>query len=451
MQTSSVLSSAALPQFIQSLTPVGGSGSRSSKERTVEGCAKNAASSFTSQEICAVQVPQCPPLQHVHEHHLIARSDETIHSSHQQLLTACSKVIDPSICKDQVDSDVSMQSSDHKSLQQQQKAAIALSKYQEFIRQQQQMPPPQSNPSNSAQRADVIMVSIGQQTSQPQLLVNEARTTLDPATEVAASDGPPPLQQQCDSSKTATLTPASTTHIDTTHTPDHRRSTLYSTPPVRGDGLLMVSSQNLSQSLSLNHTYFPTSPSGVQAASSPMASRLPKVLPSGDGRAGFIVLPAAAHAEAASSRREVAAAISTGPSFHAPSGAGGEEAPFAVQLSAPLNQSSSGFCEKSSTSKHIFEIDSSDAETQYSALSEDGQEETLVIPETPTGTPNQTRIEDKPVANSRCPRPQPFRLADTADATLLGSCSKSVKASGVATSSRKTRFDASIFLLCMKP
>jgi hypothetical protein len=437
MQTSSVLSSAVLPQFIQSLTPLGGSGSGSSKERTVEGCVRNAASSFTSQDICIVPIPQLPVPQYPHPHHLVAQPDDFVHSSNQPFTTAFSKEEDPNTRKSQVSTRVGLQSSDQNSIQQQQQAAMALGKYQEFLRQQQQMPPPQSNaqPSNSTKRSDIVMVSIGQQTSQLQVPAGESHAAFHQSTDVA--EGPHPLQLRCDSSKTATcdtFTPASAANLDTIPAPEHPR-TLHCFPPVLGVALPAVSSQTLSQSLSLNQNFFPSSPSGAQAAASPISSRLPKVLPSGDGRVGFIVLPAGAQvdpaAAAASARKEAAAAHSAAPCLTT-SGTGEEEVPYTAQSSTRI-----------STSKRIIEIDISDAETQDSAFTDDGQDETLVIPETPTGTPIQTRIEDRPVSASgrRRPRPQPLRLAHSTDTPKLSSSSNIERATS---SSRRTRFAASL-------
>jgi hypothetical protein len=81
-----------------------------------------------------------------------------------------------------------------------------------------------------------------------------------------------------------------------------------------------------------------------------------------------------------------------------------------------------------STSKHISESDGSDAETENSSVCDEGQEETLVIPETPTGTPiqpNSMRADDEDIsgAGSKRPRPQPIRLpvADYADSSQFKS------------------------------
>lgn len=459
MQTSSMLSSAVLPQFIQSLTPLGGSGSGSSKERAVEGCARNAASSFTSQDNGVVHAPQVQAPRLIPSHQLTAQSSDSIHSSHEQFLLVSSKDADQDIHKDQADSrsDVSgiiLPLSDLKQLQQQQKAASALAKYQEFLRQQQQMPPPQVNQEvvGSTRRTDVTMVSIGQQTSQqfqvsscppssrqPLLLAAELHSAFLQSSDVAASEGPLPTEQRCDSSKTATydtLTPASATNFNPTHAPDHAGTSLRSPPPISGDVLPPASSPTRSQSLSLNLNYFPTSPNAARTPASPIASRLPKVLPSGDGRVGFIVLPAGSHADAAA----IAA-----PAFLA------TEAPNTGQCSNRTKQSSCLNQDNSSSSNRIVENDVSDAETQSSAISDDGQEETLVIPETPTGTPIQpysTRIEDRGVAGagsrSRRPIPLPMRLVDSTDAHQPSSSSKIDRASANAsTSSGKTRFAAS--------
>ena len=441
MQTSSVLSSATLPQFIQSLTPLGGSGSGSSKDRAIEGGPKNAASSFTSQDNCIPQAPQGQVMQQQQSHQLPAPACDTIHSSHAQLLPPSSKEIDQATLLGGV-----LQPSDQKQLQQQQKAAVALSKYQEFLR-QQHMPPPQSNQlASSDHRADVTvtMVSISQQTSQVQAFEAESPLASHQRCHKHTSEVQLPQQERCDSSKTATcdtFTPLSSANLNSSHVSNFQVAPLQSPPPTHVDTVPLFSSSVLSQSLSLNHHHFPASPSGVQATTSPIASRLPKVLPFGDGRAGFIVLPAAAHADAAAMSPAVSSAINFG-----------KDAPNTLQSSTHVDKSTFTDNIKSSADKFIVEGKDSDAETQDSALSDEKQEETLVIPETPTGTPMQphsTRIENRGASavSSRRSRPQPIRLVDSADAFHRSSTGKNdnVEKTGSAalmSSGKVTRFVA---------
>ncbi len=416
MQTSSVISSATLPQFIQSLTPLGGSGSGSNKDCAVEGGPKNATSSFTSQDNCIPQAPQGQVIQ-LQSHQLPALACDTIHPSHMQLLPALSKEIDQSTLLGD-----GLHPNDQKQLQQQQKAALALSKYQEFLR-QQHMPPPQSNQlTASDHRADVTvtMVSTSLQTSQEKVFEAEHPLASHQRCERHTAEVHLPQQERCDSSKTATcdtLTPLSTANLNATHVPNFQVVPLQSPPPTHVDTLPLFSSSALSQSLSLNHHHFPASPSGVQAPTSPIASRLPKVLPSGDGRAGFIVLPAAAHADAAATSPAASSAINFG-----------KDEPNTAHSSTHVDQSTFTDNCKTPADKFIIESEGSDAETQDSAFSVEKQEETLVIPETPTGTPIQPhskRIDrDASAVGSRRPRPQPIRLVDSADASHRSSTSK---------------------------
>jgi hypothetical protein len=415
IQASSVLSSAALPQFMQSLTPLGGSGSGSSKDMAIEGGAKNAASSFTSQDNLTFQAPQ--PQGQAQQQHLVQ-------------LTV--NIGDPAVLKEvgQVrhqDQGDALQSSEQKQLQQQQKAASALAKYQEFLRQQQQMPPPQSNQlmASSTNRADAIMVSVSQQTSQPQLLAAELHPVAHHRSEGTVSEGQLPVQLRYDSSRTTihdTLTPSSAANVDATSALVLNVTLAQSPPPLRDDTLPLCSSPALSLSLSFNPSHFPTSPNAAQAPSSPMASRLPKVLPPGDGRVGFIVLPAAAHADAA-------AVVSTAAIFSV--AAVNNDALSIMQVSSRANPLSAVIEDKLSISERMVESDGSDSETQGSDDVDEAQEETLVIPETPTGTPIQPKaiMPDNFGASgsgSRRPRPQPVRLAaaDSADVARLNSSSK---------------------------
>ena len=448
MQTSSVLSSAVLPQVMQSLTPLGGSGSRSSKERVIEGISKNATNSFTSQDNLIFQAPQP---QGQDQHQLLVQQlpvvvGDDIHSGHQRLQPDVLKEDGQVLHRDQGEG---LQSSQQKQLQQQQKAASALAKYQDFLRQQQQqMPPPQSNQliPSFANRCDAIMVSVSQQTSQPQLLAAEQPLS-HVRSENTVPEGLLPVQQRCDSSRTTiheTLTPSSAANLDMTNAPALQTTLAQSPPPSRDDTLPLCSSPALSLSLSFNPSHFPTSPNGAQAPASPVVSRLPKVLPPGDGRAGFIVLPAAAHADAT-------AAVSAAATVSIV--AAGDDAVHNVRMSSGANSLSTAAQDKPPTSQRIVESNGSDAETQGSAAVDEGQEETLVIPETPTGTPIQTRStrsEDFGASGSgsRRTRPQPMRLAHSTDAPRLNSSNKSsVCGDAIAqasTSSGKTRR----FVLC---
>lgn len=452
MQTSSVLSSATLPQFIQSLTPLGGSGSGSSKDRAIESGPKNAASSFTSQDNCIPQAPQGQVMQQQQSHQLPAPACDTIHSSHAQLLPPSSKEIDQATLLGGV-----LQPSDQKQLQQQQKAAVALSKYQEFLR-QQHMPPPQSNQlASSDHRADVTvtMVSISQQTSQVPVFEAESPLASHQRCQKHTSGVQLPQQERSDSSKTATcdtLTPLPSANLNVSHASNFQVAPLQSPPPTHVDTVPLFSSSALSQSLSLNHHHFPASPSGVQATTSPIASRLPKVLPFGDGRAGFIVLPAAAHADAVAAA--MSPAVSSATHF-------GKDAPNTLQSSTHVDKSTFTDNCKSPADQFIIEGEDSDAETQDSALSGEKQEETLVIPETPTGTPIQphsTRNEDRGASavSSRRPRPQPICLVDSADAFHRSSTTKSdnVEKTGSAaliSSGKVTRFVADLWQALFPP
>jgi hypothetical protein len=374
---------------MQSLTPLGGS----SKEHVINVVANNAASSFTSQDNCIVQVPQAQAQQLPQSQQMLMQSCDALISSNQQLLPSLLKDVAQSMQQDEGDGP---QSSDQKQSQQQ-KAASALAKYQEFIR-QQQMPPPQLNQlASSSNQTDATMASISQHTHQPQ----------------------PPA---------AILLPSS-----------HRSSDNNASEGLllsRGDSLPTFSSPALSQSLSLNQHLFPASPFGTQAPASPVASRLPKVLPSGDGRPGFIVLPAVASTAVISHVTTV-----------------GKEARNSVQSSTTRTKecASTDQCQ-TPESKHFAQGESSDAETQDSAVSDEGQEETLVIPETPTGTPvqpNSNRVEDADVSGigSRRPRPQPIRLADPTEAPQFKSSSKSsdtASACTSASSAKSRRFVTSV-------
>ncbi len=376
---SSVLSSAVLPQFMQSLTPLGGSGDGGSKEIVADIGNNNVASSFTSQDNCIVQAPQAQAQQLPHLQQMLLRACDTSNACVQPLL--------PDLLKDAVqgaqqnEGDCSKSSDQRQS--QQQKAASALAKYQEFIR-QQQMPPPQLNqPSSSSNQMEASTASISQHTNQPQPLA-------------------------------ANLLLSSHQSSDN-HVSEHLLRSR------GGDSLPVFSSPALSQSLSLNQNHFLASPIATQATASPMASRLPKVLPSGDGRSVFIVLPGAAHADAVDIASTAAVTLST---------AANKEAHNTVQLSNRTNRSIFADQCRTPTSERTAESDGSDAETQNSAVSNEGQEETLVIPETPTGTPIQPhsmRVEDSDVSgavSSRHPRPHPFRLADS-DAPQVRSSRKS--------------------------
>lgn len=362
MQTSSVLSSAVLPQFMQSLTPLGGSANGSSKERVTDVGSNNVVSSFTSQDNGLAQAPQAQQT--------LLQTHHALNSSNQQALPALLADEVQGIPQDQADG---LQSIDQKQSQQQ-KAASALAKYQEFIRQQQMPPPLLHQPVSSSNQTDSTMASISQHTNQPQLLAAEMSSCNHQQSENHASDR----------------------YL-----------------PSRGDSFPVLSSPALSQSLSLNQHLFISSPIGAQAPASPIASRLPKVMPSGDGRAGFIVLPAAAHADAVAVVSTHIVSHTTATGSHAHSTVPSLTRPDQGQVSA---------------GKRISESDGSDAETQDSSVCDTGQEETLVIPETPTGTPiqpNSMRADDADTSGAGCkrPRPQPIRLpvADSEDSSQFKS------------------------------
>jgi hypothetical protein len=107
---------------MQSLTPLGGSGNGSSKERATEVGSNNVASSFTSQDNGLAQAPQAQQI--------LLQTRHALDSSNQQLLPALLADEVQGIPQDQADG---LQSIDQKQSQQQ-KAASALAKYQEFIR-----------------------------------------------------------------------------------------------------------------------------------------------------------------------------------------------------------------------------------------------------------------------------------------------------------------------------
>jgi hypothetical protein len=129
----------------------------------------------------------------------------------------------------------------------------------------------------------------------------------------------------------------------------------------------------------------------------------------------------------------------------------GKDEPNTAHSSIHVDQSTFTDNCKTPADKFIIESEGSDAETQDSAFSDEKQEETLVIPETPTGTPIQPHSKlidrDASAVGSRRPRPQPIRLVDSADAFHRSSTGKNdnVEKTGSAalmSSGKVTRFVA---------
>jgi hypothetical protein len=394
MQTSSALSSAALPQFIQSLTPLGdGSIKDRDVHHLVHAALSGSAASFTSQDNCANSAAQGQP-------QLQPRGDS--HSDLQRSEPAALNDVDQAMRRHQGDG-VSL--SEQKKIQQQQSAASALSKYQKFLRQQQQqqMPPPQYNQ----------LIASFQDSNAGDGDVQHSQLQLPAAChQLSESADLPPQQQRHDSSATIaheTLTPLSAANPPTILRPTAPAAPAESPDPSRCGSLLIQSSPMMSLSLSLNTINYPSSPCGGQdaAASSPAASRLPKLRPSADGKAGFIVLPASAHADAAvlGSMVSPAGAVQSTNVVTAQNASRTNQLTFAAQDEAAEEN-----CRMMNVSA---ERDSCSADTQESAASCERPEETLVIPETPTCTPThsktQTRIENCGAAlGQRRPDPPPL-------------------------------------------